>query len=150
MSNISIQSSGAFVIFLVVVLVGVTKLDSLNKPSAATSTPPTATPAASPPSERRTPHVGDRGTIEGTAFGCKTQADTDRIIRLISVEKDEEAADWLWREKQSARECRRLAAGEKVIVHDYGGILSPNICVRPVGDPNCLWTRGYWFKHEQP
>ncbi len=80
------------------------------------------------------------------APGCRAREDMDRLLDLWD---DEEAREnFLTLALQSGR-CVRLDKGTEVVV-EQAPFMSDNLCVRPVGEPACLWTNSGWIKRERP
>jgi hypothetical protein len=84
--------------------------------------------------------------IPEPAPGCRAREDMDRLLDLWD---DEEArVNFLTLALQSGR-CVTLDKGTEVVV-EQAPFTSDNFCVRPVGEPDCLWTNGGWIKRERP
>jgi hypothetical protein len=46
-------------------------------------------------------------------------------------------------------QCREIAKGTEVVV-DQSPSMIDDFCVRPVGEPDCLWTNTGWIRRGQP
>jgi hypothetical protein len=80
------------------------------------------------------------------APGCRAREDLDRLLDLWD---DEEArVNFLTLALQSGR-CVTLDKGTEVVV-EQAPFTSDNFCVRPVGEPDCLWTNSGWIKRDRP
>jgi hypothetical protein len=66
------------------------------------------------------------------APGCRTREQMDKIVRF-SVNKDYLAMSAVW------NTCRELHRGTEVVVEE-NPLFSDNLCVRIIGEVDCLWT----------
>jgi hypothetical protein len=53
------------------------------------------------------------------------------------------------RSRNLSGQCREIAKGAEVVV-DQSAFPSDNFCVRPVGEPDCLWTNTGWITRARP
>jgi hypothetical protein len=77
---------------------------------------------------------------------CRAREDLDRLLDLWD---DEEAREnFLTLALQSGR-CVTLEKGTELVIEQVP-LMSDNICVRLVGQPDCLWTNSGWVQRERP
>jgi hypothetical protein len=76
------------------------------------------------------------------APGCRTREDLDRLLALWD---DEQArANFLALALQAGR-CVTLDKGTEVVI-EQAPFTSENLCVRPAGEANCVWTNSGWIE----
>lgn len=80
--------------------------------------------------------TGERARLPLLMLGCERRTDMERIIELHR-QGDKEAANALI--GQRVPSCRPLDAGTVGVVEDRT-IMPPQLaCLRPLGEPTCLW-----------
>ena len=76
------------------------------------------------------------------APGCRAREDLDRLLDLW--ENEEARANFLALALQSGR-CVTLDKGTEVVI-EQAPLTSENLCVRPAGEANCVWTNSGWIE----
>jgi hypothetical protein len=80
------------------------------------------------------------------APGCQAREDMDRLLDLWD---DEEARENFLKLALQSGRCVTLEKGTEVVI-EHAPFTSDNVCVRPVGEPDCLWTNNAWVQRERP
>ena len=85
--------------------------------------------------------VGDEVWPKFPIPGCKSRADIDRYIRLLS-DNNENAL-----QEMDASNCGPWISRNTELVVDQ--TFSENLCVRPKGQPTCVWVNRGWMKKKR-
>ena len=117
----------------------------------AISTPGTKNTGAPKRNETRIdyPTRGQHGFVSlSKILACVQLDEMEHYERLLS-EIDVPALNVFVRSRNLSGQCREIAKGAEVVV-DQSAFPSDNFCVRPVGEPDCLWTNTGWNMRDRP
>jgi hypothetical protein len=119
----------------------------------APAQPQSPSPVTQPPLPAFKEHVwakGERAILKQASPACQDYADWDKVLRLV-IENDRAAVDKMIDRGQ----CMVLQQGAELIVVEArtgdphlgdATRVYQNVCVRWIGNPDCLWTGGLQIK----
>jgi hypothetical protein len=93
----------------------------------------------------KVPLIGETWYIKGEPIGCHSSTDLDRLSSL-PAQPDADAFIRFYAQ-QTAGDCRKLPDGTQVFVEKAPPFTSP--CVRPKGDPFCLYVMPSYLKSDR-
>jgi predicted nucleic acid-binding Zn ribbon protein len=136
------QKGWAILLILVFALVVVAVVSGDNQPSGDKPKADGDKPKADP-----IPMIGETWYTKGTPIGCRDSKDLDRLGDLAR-QNDNAAFATFYVQKSIAGRCTKLDQGVQVYVESGGVWGSP--CVRPKGDPLCLYVLNVFLQKTPP
>jgi len=89
---------------------------------------------ACPAMARMPLELGNQVIVNKSTLGCLALTDMRRVLELYAIQRDEDAALKFARRQV----CRQILTGTVGLVEKSGRPLIVD-CVRPRGEPDCLW-----------
>jgi hypothetical protein len=95
------------------------------------------------------PERGQHGFVSlSKILGCVRLDEMQHYEQLLG-DMDVPALNAFVRSRTVTGQCREIAKGTEVVV-DQSPSMIDDFCVRPVGEPDCLWTNAGWIRRGQP